>query len=77
MKHFRVSSGLTSTKFQLKEMGPPGQYETIWEWRFCKTERRIHSVSNINQILKQFEMENYEAQCTPMAAGTQIGAGVR
>jgi hypothetical protein len=31
---------------------------------------------NIKQILKQFEMEYCEAQCTPMAAGTQIGAAL-
>jgi hypothetical protein len=36
----------------------------------------FNSSDNINQILKQFEMEYYEARCTPMAAGTQIGARV-
>jgi hypothetical protein len=36
----------------------------------------IHSFSNINCIVKQFELEYSEARRTPMAAGAQIGARV-
>jgi hypothetical protein len=62
-------------EFQLKEMGHVRDYLGMEVSRNREENTLSFNCSdNINQILKQFEMEYCEVRHTPMAAGTQIGA---